>query len=328
MTVTEIILRIVNRIMPLRVFFQYYLRGIILKGNSRESLNKRYNRLTYREKAVFHVLFAKIFRDQGIPDIEGTWVVNFAEKDVHLPLSGESLWLNWDTAISIVGNDIEIKSFYEKLITSEFKPNCFFDVGGNYGTHSVLLLKHGIRTFTFEPNKDCAPYFDRMLTLNNLEANLENVAVGEEKGKAVLTFPKDDTWLGSLSNSLQKDLETDESIISREVDVITLDGYAELNNLSPDLIKIDTEGFEINVLQGAKGIMAKSDLIIVFECRNVEEKTRLAEEFEKSNYGLYDLKGIGKGVLSREGFINSKGNNFVGISPKHPIHESISTFAL
>ncbi|CAA9891487.1 conserved hypothetical protein [Candidatus Methylobacter favarea] len=76
-----------------------------------------------------------------------------------MPLTSERFWLDWDTAVSITGHDIEIKQTYEALIGSSEPPELFIDIGANYGTHSLLFLVHQIKTITFEPNASCHDFF-------------------------------------------------------------------------------------------------------------------------------------------------------------------------
>ena len=52
------------------------------------------------------------------------------------------------------------------------------------------------------------------------------------------------------------------------MDVITLDTFCVLKGIVPTAIKIDTEGGELRVLQGAKGIIAMHRPIIVAEAEN------------------------------------------------------------
>jgi hypothetical protein len=165
---------------------------------SRQGLNAAYLALTPCHRATFHEWFAKIFRNTSVQARDGNWTVVFAGKSILMPLVSESLWLDWDTAVSIVGHDIEIKQTYEALIgSSTTKPTLFIDIGANYGTHSLLFLVHGIKTMTFEPNSSCHGCFARLCELNHVTPTIEGVALGAYHGYVKLSYPKRDTWLGS-----------------------------------------------------------------------------------------------------------------------------------
>src|SRR3954453_3735677 len=120
------------------------VRSIARRNRSRRILNHYYGLLGDPAKSRFHARYAKIFRDQdGGRLAPGDWIVHFSDKVIRLPLRSSSLWLDWDSAISIVGHDIEIKQTYAELVKSDERPALFLDVGANYGTHSILLLSAG-----------------------------------------------------------------------------------------------------------------------------------------------------------------------------------------
>src|SRR5437667_2890756 len=122
------------------------IRAIAASSWSRRVLNDVYLVLTPSQRALFYKSFAKLFRNNRTQGRDGTWKVAFASKNILMPLTSETFWLDWDTAVSIVGHDIEVKQTYESLIgLSSMKPDLFIDIGANYGTHSVLFLVHGIR---------------------------------------------------------------------------------------------------------------------------------------------------------------------------------------
>ncbi|AFM05151.1 methyltransferase, FkbM family [Bernardetia litoralis DSM 6794] len=232
------------------------------------------------------------------------------------------MWLDWDTAVSIVGHDIEVKNFYKKLILSEYKPKLVFDVGANYGTHSILFLANEIPTITFEPNPACYDSFYKMAAINNLSYNLEKVAVGNKESRETLTFPEKDTWLGSITKEYISTINTFEKVKSIEIDVITLDNYAKSKNLIPDFIKIDTEGFEINVIEGAKTLLQNNPTIITFECVKKEEKIQLFDHFNTIGYQIHELQNISPKCLSKNDFIESEYVNYLAINSKHPALKS------
>ncbi|WP_338812533.1 FkbM family methyltransferase [Bernardetia sp. Wsw4-3y2] len=306
-------------------FSENKIKQMILKEKSLKKLNSFYSDLDNNEKEVFHTSYAKMFRDNSTSlseSLDTTWSVKFANATVKVPLQSKSMWLDWDTAVSIVGHDIEVKEFYKKLILSEYKPKLVFDVGANYGTHSILFLANGIPTITFEPNPACYDSFDKMATINNLSYNLEKVAVGDKESRETLIFPEKDTWLGSITKEYASTINTFEKVKSIEIDVITLDNYTKSKNSIPDFIKIDTEGFEINVIEGAKNLLQNNPIIITFECIKEEEKKQLFDQFDSINYQIHQLQNISKKPLSKNDFIQSTYVNFLAINSEHPALES------
>jgi FkbM family methyltransferase len=315
MTITEFILKATNKIKPVKKMAQSICRYAVTHTNTRKWLNKFYNKLNQKERIVFHYFFARIFRNKKSPPINAVWTIQFNGKDIQMPLRTESLWLDWDLAVSIMGHDLEIKYFYEKLIHSK-KPATFFDIGANYGTHSLLFLSQGIKAITFEPNPDCKPIFEGLLNANSVTGQAEQYAIGETNSFAELVFPKTDTWNGTLQANYLGDLSTFQDITRIKVEIISLDNYVARYNIKPDIIKIDTEGFELNVLKGARKTLQESHPVIVFESNKSSEREDLFKELDSSGYNIYDIEKYftGDPPYVESVFIHSGKTNFVAIS--------------
>ena len=96
--------------------------------------------------------------------------------------------------------------------------------------------------------------------------------------------------------------------------MITIDEYVKINNILPDLIKIDTEGNEINVLKGASEMIKIKNPLIIFESNNAKGKSELQIFFQEMRYLIYDLpfgNRVGNKPLSKESFLNSRSFNFI-----------------
>lgn len=107
------------------------------------------------------------------------------------------------------------------------------DVGANIGTHSIYYAEFGY-VHCFEPNDiafECLTY--NMRTAN---ASLYHVAVGAESGYITMTPPEDGNYGAVYTRP------------HGEIPVITIDSM-QLD--ACDFIKIDCEGDEVAVLQGA-----------------------------------------------------------------------------
>lgn len=313
MTITELSLKAINKIPVMKKVSQSFCRYAITHKTFRKWMNKRYNKLNNKERILFHYLFARIFRNIKRHSLIAEWIVLFNGTEIKMPLNGENLWLDWDLAVSILGHDLEIKNFYKDYINLK-KPKLFFDIGANYGTHSILFLSQKIQTVTFEPNPSCKPVFYDLLNANKLEGKLENIAVGDKASVAELVFPKTDTWYGTLDTNYQKEIESLEEINHMRVEIITLDEFVEKNKIIPDIIKIDTEGFELNVIKGAKKLLKENQITIIFETNRPFERDGLFVLFELLNYNIYLIQEFLSPkfhALTKAEFINSRETNFV-----------------
>jgi FkbM family methyltransferase len=128
------------------------------------------------------------------------------------------------------------------------------DVGANVGYFSVLaadLGGAGSRVLAFEPH----PRLFEMLTMTaasnpGAEILVQAAACGNAPGSATLHVSPDErnSGLGSLRGDLH-----DTNCIA--VAVVRLDDVCHARGIRPDLVKIDAEGFELEVLQGCGALL-------------------------------------------------------------------------
>jgi FkbM family methyltransferase len=135
----------------------------------------------------------------------------------------------------------------------------FFDVGANQGKYSSTLLSLYplARVFAFEPNPHT---FGQLKELSQANPNLFtfNTAVGSTIGEMKLYYRTDNT--SSVHATTYKEVLTEihgyTDVQKLSVMVNTLDAFCYQNNIDHiDLLKIDTEGHEIQVLRGAENIL-------------------------------------------------------------------------
>ncbi|MCK1607132.1 FkbM family methyltransferase [Bradyrhizobium sp. 166] len=295
------------------------VRSVASRDRSRTILNHYYGLLDDRAKSRFHARYAKIFRDQNDDRLApGDWIVHFDDKAIRLPLRSSSLWLDWDSAVSIVGHDIEIKQTYAELVKSDERPALFLDVGANYGTHSILFLSAGIPTMSFEPNPSCFSYFQAVCELNGLEGwRWEQVAVGDRSGQVELVYPETETWLGSVSLDVVSSVRNSGKVITKQVPLRKIDDY--LGDIGRDkiLIKIDVEGFEREVIQGASQLLIRHGPKIIFESNAKKSRGEFFRLLAGYGYSVYVLPwrpSAGFGALRPEEFLASAATNFIAIA--------------
>jgi FkbM family methyltransferase len=131
----------------------------------------------------------------------------------------------------------------------------FFDVGANVGIYSLLASGHnGCQTIAFEPEEKTIEHLKRNISLNALSGKVKIIdqVVGEKTGQVRFSLYKD------TINHVVKD--SDHGTKSKEINMTNLDQYEILN---PSIIKIDVEGYEWNVLNGAKSILNSADLDVI-----------------------------------------------------------------
>ncbi len=142
-----------------------------------------------------------------------------------------------------------------------------FDIGANQGLHTKTMLqavgKLG-RVVAFEPVPANIAILSSIRASNNA-LMLESCAVGEEIGRKSFNIDIR-SGMGAAASSFHKLAGLDE-VTQIEVSIKTLDSFVgeKGNSLIPRFIKIDVEGYEINVFQGATSLIDAARPIMVFE---------------------------------------------------------------
>lgn len=136
------------------------------------------------------------------------------------------------------------------------KDDLFLDIGANVGVYS--LLASGIKeakTIAFEPVPITHSYLKKNTSLNRLNKLITplNIGLADKNEKLFFTADSDTNNHVILQNNEK----------SIEVEVKTLDSIAENIITIDTLIKIDVEGFEIKVLEGAAKTLQNPNLLAV-----------------------------------------------------------------
>ena len=155
--------------------------------------------------------------------------------------------------------DFEEMSFLLHLLRPG---DLFVDVGANVGSYTALASAVcGARTIAFEPNPATWPDLQANIAANQLEDRVTAHQTGAGSKPGTLQFRANGTET-SVASAPDGAGQTFES------PVITLDG--SLADASPALIKIDVEGFESDVLAGARRVLDDPQLLAVIMENNDE----------------------------------------------------------
>lgn len=134
------------------------------------------------------------------------------------------------------------------------------NAGANLGFYALPLSRWsapGGRVIAFEPNPATAAILGRHVRMNGLldRVRVEPVAVGRARGRARLY----DTQAGSGISRLgaKHPYHGDRVPASIEVPVVSVDEYCDAHRLEPDWLIVDVEGFEFEVLRGAREVIGR-----------------------------------------------------------------------
>lgn len=195
-------------------------------------------------------------------------------------------------ANDLIGTSINQHGFYEsaqldllmQFLSSfwpEFKNGVCLDIGANIGNHSVFFSRYFNKIIAFEPN----PITFSLLEINlNWAKNAHSHNVGLSDSEADLFISEDITNAGGawLSHTQAP------NSTGNKVKVVTLDSLEF--NTGICLIKIDVEGFERAVLDGARLTLTENQPIVVLEQHGqefLEGSTPALEVLESLGYSFF-----------------------------------------
>ena len=153
-----------------------------------------------------------------------------------------------------------------------------FDVGANNGLYSKKLRNDHphVRIYAFEPHPKT--YQNLVKNLDGLNINTLNVGVGSANGVLKLYdyVDKDASEHASLYKSVIETIHKGEAI-EHEVNMITLDDLAKEEKINRvGLLKIDTEGHELEVLKGFEWFIRRNRIdMIHFEFNEMNVISRV-----------------------------------------------------
>lgn len=160
----------------------------------------------------------------------------------------------------------EIYNTLFRIKSMNIIPKTIIDIGANRGMFSKTAnyLFKDTKIIAFEPLKEC---YEELKKLNSIIPFFEcyNCAIGNKKEKGQI-FKSSYDYSSSLLE--MADLHKEAFPVSKktsveEIEIISLDEALKNKDLvKPILIKIDVQGYEDFVIEGASKILEKTDIII------------------------------------------------------------------
>jgi FkbM family methyltransferase len=150
------------------------------------------------------------------------------------------------------------------------------DAGANIGIFSIYAARKGARkAYAFEPVRETCDILEENVRLNRLEKKIipVNLALGEKKGRANISFCMAGDGCASIGNDGGGNRK-------QMVRITTIDAY--MGGARVDFIKIDTEGYEAQVLKGAKNTIKRFKPAISFSVyHKADDRERLPKIVKK-----------------------------------------------
>lgn len=215
----------------------------------------------YKTISVLLLMLKRIFREY-IP-LKIMYIL-FRDGKIMKKVQGNQMLLDLNDLG--IGRELALYGVHEKNSTEEVKsivkPGMkILEVGANIGYYALLEVKLAGPTghlYAIEP----APYnfelLKRNIDLNNIKnADLNQAAFGEKRTKTKF-YVYDRSNLSSFIKRDDMGMECTEV----EVEVLTLDDFIKFKKV--DFIRMDVEGYELEILKGARNILSSDEKPKIF----------------------------------------------------------------
>jgi FkbM family methyltransferase len=185
------------------------------------------------------------------------------------------------------------------FIDAAANATAFFDIGADHAIFAATFcaMGEGRRAVAYEPSPRRFASAAAMTTLNGLEAQLtlRQAAVGSMLGRSGGTLFADGTVVPGSSDPDGEAAEMAMTTVDHEVDTL---------GIVPDLLKIDVEGYEYEVLQGAKRLLCERKPVLCLELhldllerRGISPATLVAE---LQSYGYAFRSTVGRPLTASD----------------------------
>jgi FkbM family methyltransferase len=198
----------------------------------------------------------------------------------------------------------------------------FVDVGANAGAYTLLATAvKGARTFSFEPVPSTYARLMDNVRLNDLGERVQAFNLGLSDREGELAFTSDN----SCRNHVVASGETPPSSVSLKV--VPLD--AALAGQSPAVLKIDVEGFERPVLDGARRLLGDDSLhSVIIEVNGSGQRYGFADDdivqrMRRFGFGTYTYDPFRRVLAPHKG-VNDEAGNMLFVRNESLVKERVA----
>lgn len=144
------------------------------------------------------------------------------------------------------------------------------DIGAHKGGYLYWLqaaVGEKGKVYAFEPQPILFDYLQKVKqNMAWQHVVIDNRAMSNEKGNFDLFIPQHGSKTSPGATLRGEKMGKNMPFLTVKVETLTLDAFFADKNALPDFLKIDVEGNELKVFEGAVGILQKKKPILLFEC--------------------------------------------------------------
>jgi FkbM family methyltransferase len=186
--------------------------------------------------------------------------------------------------------------------TLNFSGKTVYDVGAFQGLLTLFFSRTSRQVISYEPNS-----MNRARLMENLKLNeVTNVRIrpfglGSHAQTAQMVYSPLMSGGASLEQKTADQLRQARGVQAEQIQITTLDGdIAEERLPQPDFIKVDVEGWELEVLKGARGTLenVRPSLFLEMHGETMNEKKRKVAELVEflTAVGYSDIRHVETGA--------------------------------
>lgn len=210
------------------------------------------------------------------------------------------------TSIYWAKSGLQIEPMTNRWIASFSKEDVFFDIGANIGLYSLSAAAQGVsKVFAFEPNPFSFGVLAHNIVANEFGSQIVPVCLAMSAGSSIVSFKLSGTHAGSIGNEITRDSSTGDGILVQSA-AFSLDEFARIQGITGiNHLKIDVDGLELEILQGASEILTnpalKSVLVedIFIKGREENAITAFLERFDLHVSDRWGPDGTGNNIFVR-----------------------------
>ena len=191
-----------------------------------------------------------------------------------------------------------LEVFFENLKAIGFTPNHIIDVGANHGTWTRETLKYfpNAHYTLIEPQEWLKSSLQDLLDANS-KITFNAVGAGAKSGSFKFTIVNRDD---SCSFRFSEEEAKAQGYKQVEIPIVTLNELVAKNSVLPfpDLVKIDAEGLDIEVLEGASHLMGKTEVFLVeaaLFCKEFDNSLlKMVNYMDAKGYTLFEITDLNR----------------------------------
>ena len=185
------------------------------------------------------------------------------------------------------GFEPDMVKLFETLIDDS---EVTLDIGANIGCTAILFSNFSRYVYAFEPSPTTFKFLEKnVLNSEKKNISLQNIALGKENTDSTITFSPSNRSGGFISNKIQ----ASSGHQVEKIKIKKLDGLIDSLGINKvDFVKIDVEGFEKDVIDGAKETLQLHKPLLVLElnhwCLNAFQRISIPDFFDflRSNFPI------------------------------------------